>query len=131
MAFIGLQTTEPVNAYKVKLIDKGKLQDNEYHYSWKTYQYNKKYIVIKMKFYKSSGKLESKNTITLKKISKYRTRMVIKEKYTPQKEKNIVNYDTITTVCMIKSSLTVKQYYFQKVKKNPSIFPFESWYDQG
>lgn len=133
MVFIGLQTAEPTAAAKKpKLIDSGSQHFEVALYGtffWKTYQYNKKYILIKTVFYNEDGTLDSTRKVSMKKISKYRIKMVNTKKYT-NSDAESVKYTTATRISYIKTSLSVKQYYYKVIKVGDfndefTIFPID------
>lgn len=134
MVFVGLQLPEPINAAKnPKLIDKGsiseyRLEDEEGigFYSiiyWKTYQYNKNKIVMKIVEKERYGneakeKIVEQKKITLCKVSSKKLKYI---KETCYKYGDGTGYVYKRTTDYWRFSSTVNEYYQKGIKQNINL----------
>lgn len=116
----GLQLAEPAAAAKAKLIDQGshvtKNNNSTYKTTWKTYQYNKNHIVVKIKNY-LNGKLSPLySTVTITKYSKKIVCLVYLDQGCKKNTDKLNTFLYSKVTDYRKYSPTARTYYFKKIK---------------
>lgn len=121
MFFVGMQLAGVATAAKPKLIDQGKMTNNSETIVWKTYQYNKNYIVVKkdtQSRYSSQGstlKTTTKTSISIKKTKKLIKYVLVAQSYY-KPYKNAVTRTYSKSVTTVKTAHNAKWFYYYFVK---------------
>ncbi|MDP3485091.1 MAG: hypothetical protein Q8S06_06245 [Methanobacteriaceae archaeon] len=120
----GLQMASPVAAAKV--IDHGSYYDSESSTAttWKTYQYSANYIIVKMKTYQK-GKIKDTSTITIKKVSAKKLKLV---QVFQTKEKNpdgLMSYYYVKGTTYLKYSSNARKFYYNEIR--PGLLEGSLW----
>lgn len=117
----GLQMAAPVSA--AKLIDHGSYSyyEDQSHQilktTWKTYQYNKNYIIIKIKNYVDNN-LDYTEKITLKKVSNRKLKSVYEIQSKFKDEDGMMSYSYSKTTQYKKYSSSARKYYYSGLRSS-------------